>query len=135
MATAKQVSKPVEHPTRSTENKPSHPMADTYQFEEVGEPEISFWDFKKDPELVCTNYEETDLSYKCFLVEECTTGEKYYVPAHKKIVELFESGKPSDVYKIYFKGERPFDKDKNGEARKTYNSYDTQISRQGGKKG
>ena len=99
-------------------------MPETLDFSRHGEKEIGFWDFTKNPELFCTNPEETDLEYACYKVTECKTQQEYYVPAHKKLKDLFENNDKTDIFKIVHVETRSFDK-----GRKTYNVYEVFVAK------
>lgn len=111
----------IQEETKKTVNT----MYERNDYEQVGEKDVAFWDFEKNPTIHCTNVRPEKLEYDVFLVTDQESGEDYYLPAHDKIVKLFESGKASDEYKIEFLGKREFGKpDKHGD-RKTYYSYNT----------
>ena len=87
-----------------------------------GEKDISFFHFEVKVPAVFTRIQEDKLEHKVFKVLEATTGDEYYLPAHDKIVELFEGEDPNGYFEITFLGKRKF---KDG--KKEYNSYDTYI--------
>jgi len=105
-------------------NKRNVQMPEEMEFERVGEPQISMYNFEKNPVLHCYNVRKDKLKHVVYKVQECETGKEFYLPAHAMLAELFgDKPNPSDVFKIEFMEKREYN-DAKGKPQ-TYHVYET----------
>lgn len=114
--------KKMEKQNKTTENASSHVMPEDLKLVGQTEKDILFFKFDKGREAYFRYIDKVKLEYDVYIVEELISKERYYLPAHNKIKEAFETYGNSRYYGIIYNETVKFDAGK-----RTYNSYDIKF--------